>query len=261
MSQPDIPRALEFHAKATKFLKWCDTAFGEMEAFGQTNNVGDYERVFVAIVGYTSVIHESLASCAKKVCDLHWRADLNKLRDTDPLLFYLWKARNSETHDALVKWLPSMERYEFRWVDQARARQFVGSFALKPEAVIARAVPFIFGVSTMDEVIARRKSGAKPDAGRMAETGVEILPVGGSFGLNAFEIKHEGKVTKVAAPLSHLGQLIPPAAHSALQHAMMTYEVKLGELAVKLGAPVLPTHFSRFERETNRRYQPSKSPP
>lgn len=233
-------RSLEFHAKAAKFLKWSTTALDELREHGHARNMEDFERVFVGLLSLVATVHESLFDCARQAGFGAWSDELENVRRRDPLIFYLWNARNSETHDALVKWLPDMRVASYEIVDMQRALQIIGPAVTEQTEMSVRLCCFAFGVATVQEMNAAVAAGATPNPLRLKEAGLEMR-IADSIGLCAFKIHVKGKgLTTVNIPASHLGRPIDPSGHSAMHRALLFYEQKLAELAQKLALPTSP---------------------
>ena len=222
----------EFEAKAAKWLKWARTTLEEMREHGRHARLDDVERVFFTLLALIASIHEALAAYAKVVGLKTWRLDLNALRGTDPLLLYMWKARDSDTHNALIKWLPSMQQLEIGIVDAAKAGPIARQFYIggNQAAEAERLLYYAFEVFTREALFDRVRSGFTPSAEVLDRAGIEILDSLTSLSLRSFTIRKDGRKALIEAPSQHLEKQMPPSADVAVSFAIEFYEDKLHEL-------------------------------
>ncbi|MBF0527738.1 MAG: hypothetical protein HQK55_00425 [Deltaproteobacteria bacterium] len=230
----DKERATKFAVKAEKLLGWCDQSIEEMRAYGRVGAVGDVERVFVCLLQFFDSIHQALADCAKKLNQNPWRVQLNQFRESDPLLRYLWKARNSEIHDALVKWRPSMKHIEFRILDSIKATKIADPAAIGDRAAISKLVCFVYEVATEQDLIEKFKINPHPSTKAQEAAGVQLLYLLDSLSLDSFTIGRGLDTETIQAPSMHDGALLPPSADQSVYFAVRFYRNKLGELRTQL---------------------------
>jgi|LGVE01.1.fsa_nt_gb hypothetical protein len=229
-------RATDFSEKADKLLGWCDQLLEEMRTHGRAGAVGDVERVFVSLLLFFDSIHQALADCAKKLDQDQWRDQLNQFRESDPLLRYLWKARNSEAHDALVKWRPSMKHIDFRIVDPAKATNIADPAAIGQRAAISKLISFAYEVASEQDLIEKLKISPQPSKKAQEEAGVQLLQSLDSLSLDSFTIGRGRSAETIQAPSSHAGALLPPSADQAVLFAVRFYRSKLSEIRTQLAS-------------------------
>ena len=234
----DKIRAGDFLDKAEKLLAWGGMYLEEMRNYGRHAELDDVERVFVSILLTLDSVHQALVDAAKKLDLDQWRDQLNQLRENDILLRYLWKARNSETHDALVKWRPSMKHIEMRVIDPSRTAKIADPRMIGQQASIARLFCYLFDARNEAELIEVLKENPKPSLEKQAEAGVELLHSLDSLSLDSFSLGRGNGVQTIDAPTSHLGKMLPPSADQAVLHGLEFYKSKLNELKnAKIVAP------------------------
>lgn len=226
----DKGRAGDFIDKAEKLLAWGGTYLEEMRNYGRHAELDDVERVFVSILLVLDSVHQALVDAAKKLDLDQWRDQLNQLRENDILLRYLWKARNSETHDALVKWRPSMRHVELRVVDPIKATKIADPRMIGRQASIARLFCYLFDAKNEAELVEVLKVNPKPSLQRQVEAGVELLHSLDSLSLDSFALGRGNGAQTIDAPTSHLGKVLPPSADRAVLHGLEFYKSKLNEL-------------------------------
>lgn len=218
----DSDRAQEFVAKSSKWLGWCDLYYQNMLEYGKTDRIEDVERTFVSVLLLLDSIHQSLVDAAKKLGALPWRDSLNALRETDPLLRYIWNARRSEAHDALVKWRPDMKHMEFQIVFPETAR--ILQFGAPNQYEANRRLIFkTFGVSTEDEFFDKVKAGHFPSRADQLVAGIEMQSSHGTLSLDSFIIGSGNRAETIPAPEQHLGKMLPPSATEAIRLAIDFY--------------------------------------
>lgn len=228
-------RADEFIAKANQRLKWGSQFLEEMRQHGRHMNIEDVERIFVANIQNIGSIHEALLSAARKLNQPQWCDQLQQTRQNDLLLRYLWKARDSEVHDSLVKWSPNIKYLELKVVDANKANKVPATWAMLGKPEVANLFCYIYGAKNVDEFIERFKANPKPPIQKMTEAGVEILQQLDTLGLRSFSCRDKGKVVTIAEPTAHLGASIPPMADQAVFLSLKFYQGKLDELVTISG--------------------------
>ncbi|MCA3263382.1 MAG: hypothetical protein ING44_15665 [Telmatospirillum sp.] len=195
-----------------------------MRAAGQRRDIERIERHFWIVLCLFDSVHQALADAAKKLDMTDWRDDLNQLRENDPLLKYIWCARNSEVHDAFVKWQPSMKHMNIRVIDPAKVSRVAGWG--NEQSRISRIFCFIYSVQNLTELMQAIKDGALPSADRQIAAGVEVIESLDSLALRDFDIGQGRKRQKISAPELHQGKAIPPSADEAVFHTLSFYESK-----------------------------------
>lgn len=232
----DKNRATDFADKAEKLLKWCDQYLEEMRHYGRSGDVEHVERIFVSLLLLFDSIHQALVDSAKKLNLDQWSDQLNQAREQDSLLRYLWKARNSEAHDALVKWRPSMKHVDFSIVDTQKATKIANPAVLGQRAAISKLICYAYEVETEQELAEKMKHNPKPSVQAQQDAGIQLLQSLDSLSLDDFTISRGRNAETVAAPNSHLGALLPPSADQAVFYAIKFFRGKLDELKVQIGA-------------------------
>lgn len=225
----DKARAKDFADKAEKLIKWGAELLEELRLHATAGEIDKVERTFVTVISFFDSLHEALADCAKKLDQSQWREQLNAFRDADPLLRYLWKARNSETHDALIKWRPGMKQVEVRIVDPKKVDQAIGFARMLGEpAAMEKLYRVLYEADSTEALKVKLGSGFVPSADIQAKVGVEVILSLESLALDAFSIGR-GK-EHVDAPRSHDGKTLPPSAFEAVRTAMRYYQARFDEL-------------------------------
>lgn len=232
-------RTLQFIGKAEKWLRWCDTLVEELNEYGKALRMDDVERVFTGLLSSVTTVHESLTAAANSADLKDWSGALNGIRNTDEVLLYIWKARDSETHDALVKWSPDIIGSSLRIVDTRAAFQTGAMFFRdrSPAAVNARLLRYVYESTDDEELTARIRSHFHPSEERLRQAGVLFMPFD-SLELKDFWARdNKGKRIHIKAPKKHLGKRIPETAHHVIEAATRFYRQKYQELTATLGLP------------------------
>jgi len=224
----DFDRASEFIEKANKWLSWSDSNYQEMLEHGKRGRIQDVERAFVSLLLLLDSIHQSLVDAAKKLDEHAWRNRLNELRATDPLLRYLWNARRSEAHDALVKWQPSMKQIQAKVILPETAR-IIQLGSTSEYMAIQRLFFRAFEVATEEEFFEKVKIGFIPTREAQLNAGIEVQFSLDSLSLNEFKIGSD----KIAPPEKHLDKVLPPSATEAARFAIEFYRNMLDELKAR----------------------------
>ncbi|MEI7610306.1 MAG: hypothetical protein WCJ64_23250 [Rhodospirillaceae bacterium] len=229
----DNARASDFLNKAEKLLSWQAFQLEEMREFGRHGKLDDVERSFWLILCLVDSIHQSLVDAAKKLGMEDWCDELIHLRNNDPLLYYMWKGRNSEVHDALVKWRPSMKHINMRIVDAAKVRNIVGN--LPPQVHVNALLCFVYGAHSKNDLIEAMKQNPIPSPEKQFEAGIEIIESLESLSLDDFQIGPGRRAETISAPTLHMGKHMPPSADQAVRFALEFYKGKYEELKLAAG--------------------------
>jgi hypothetical protein len=230
MLMVDINRALDFLNKANKNLDWANYYLEEMRKSGRQRKFDEVERNFWVSLTLFESIYQSLVDAAKKLDMEEWRDDLIEVRQSDSLLHYMWKARNSEVHDALVKWIPGMEHVNMRVIDAMKVSRI--AFFRTGWAATAAIFCYVYEVRNEEELIELfRKNPPLPSKEKQFEAGVEVIDSLSSFSLLNFSIgQGRGKKT-IYAPTTHMGNIILPSADVAMNLTLEFYQNKLNEIS------------------------------
>lgn len=228
----DKARANDFIAKAEKLMRWGDISLEEMREHGRHANLDDVERIFVSLLWIFDSTHQALTDASKKLAQNQWREQLILLRERDLLLRYIWKARNSETHDSLIKWKPSIKLTEFQIVDPIKAHKIADPKIVGDLEAILRLFCYVFDTPTAPELFELFKNAWPiPSLQRQAEAGVELLQSLDTLSLNSFSLGRGNKVEIIEVPSSHLGKEgISQSADTTISCALTFYRNKLNEL-------------------------------
>jgi hypothetical protein len=229
----DKERATDFAKKAKKRLGWCDELLEEMRVHGRIAAVEKVERTFVSLLLLLDSVHQALGDCAGKLDEKTWVTDLNSARNADPLLRYLWKARNSEAHDTLIKWRPSVKHLEFQVVDTNKANAVVGGVQ-NQRASVVKLICFAYGADNELDLIEKMKTNPLPSEIAQGAAGIRLLQSLDSLSLKSFTIGRGGSAEVVQPPSSHGGAFLPPSADQAALFGIRFYYGKLGELLALL---------------------------
>jgi hypothetical protein len=215
--------------RATQLLRWGAAAIEDMTVAGSRGNIEDVDRHFYSLLAHVYSLHDVIRAKAGKGA---WRDALDALRESDPLLRYFWMARNSEHHDALLKWGKEAIEFNVKVVDEKKFNQaIIGYRAPDPYMTPAqrgiRLLQHLFNVQSIDEL--RGSKVVAPSPERLASAGVELEGFANTITLNAFDSRDHGRI---AEPVNHLGRAIAPVAIVCSKAALRFYESKAEELKV-----------------------------
>jgi len=127
-------RAAAFFSKAERLLRWARSTLEEMRLHARAARIDDVERSFFSLLAIVAAINDSLEDCAKLSGHTTWFTSLGDTRSSDQLLYYLWKARDSDVHDTVIKWQPrtdTMGRLTARIVDPVKAGPIANQFYIQ----------------------------------------------------------------------------------------------------------------------------------
>ena len=209
---------------------WSKASLAEFLGHGTHGRIDDVERVFFTLLTGFASIHEALASYAECIGADVWKQELDSERDTDRLLLYLWKARDADIHDAIIKWAPGLRALGMKVVDKSKlvpiARQFYVQQATGDQMM--RAFKYLFEVNSDSELISKVGSGFVPSNERLASAGVALTYAIDEIALKSFTCRVKGKTILIGEPTSHLGRTgLSSSAYLASKAAIEYYEAKV----------------------------------
>lgn len=227
--------AEEYIAKAEKLLRWISAHKDEMIEHGKRGRVDDLERCFCSILVLLCSTHESIASATKISGFDSWRKYVNNLRAEDPLLFYLWKARDSDAHSAVTKWTPHVRELQLKVVDSTKTNLVAFSQAphSDPLSFQEKIFLFLFDENTIKGLVKKLGEGYVPSEAKQQEAGVILEYSIHALELLPFKCRIDGKSRIVPIPTSHFGK--PYNYHSVnavIDDAIKYYQECLVDLKV-----------------------------
>ena len=237
-NQQSVPANREdgvaFVEKAERLLVWASTWLDEFSNHGREARMGDVERVLYALLTALGTVHEALLDAAWHLVARDVRVELLEVRRTDPLLYFLWKARNDEVHGGLVKWEAAGPAPEIIVVDPSRVLAFG---LLRDPIHPGRDVDFLFrylyGVSNPAALKQRIETNPIPIPERLHAAGVRLRFALHAIKFRPFETREpNGQVVLVPAPTLHLGKSLMPIANVGLAMAISFYSQKVKALRV-----------------------------
>lgn len=225
----DTDRASQFIKKAEKLLGWIEDTIAKLEASGKVSDADSVEREFFVLLGFYESLYQAIVDSAKKLNLHNIREQINADRENDGLLRYFRFARNSEVHDAVLKWTPSMRHLEVRVIDAAKINRISGR-ASDPNKLFC----YLYGTNSQEELIRIMKEKPIPDRERCEKAGVSIVLNLDCLSLKSFQVGQGRKRFTVKKPTSHLGKLIPPSAWICAKEALNYYKGKLKEVSTEI---------------------------
>ena len=224
----DTDRASQFIKKAEKLLGWIEDTIAKLEASGKMSDADSVEREFFVLLGFYESLYQAIVDSAKKLNLHNIREQINADRENDELLRYLRFARNSEVHDAVLKWTPDMRHLEVKVLDAAKTNQVTGGNSHP------RLFYYLYDVNNQKELIRAMKLNPIPDKERCVKAGVSVIMSLDCLSLKSFQIGQGKKKFTVKKPGNHIGKLIPPSAWICVKEAKNYYKEKLEEINAEL---------------------------
>ena len=239
----EIPsNALLYLLKVFKLASWAEKALVEMRTHSAAMDMAEIERVMFTMLALLSATHEGLASCAKVAGFPEWREELNKSRRQDSLLFYMWKARDSDVHNAIIKWALSESLFEMRVIDPAKAVPIMYRANL-PNDIWTQCMRIGFhlcGVYSETALISKLQQGFRPNEEQQNAIGVQMRRFLSDVVLLPINVRMDGKSITVPTPSIHLGNYHEFNLDKAFSMALDYYKSKVAELVLLLGASGVP---------------------
>lgn len=234
MSSPNQRSRL---AAASRKLGWAAQSAVEIKAYAERAKLDEVERTFASFLTNLASAHDFIKVAAQKARHVDWQRSFDELRHVDPLLFYLWKARDADIHTATIVYSAergrAVEAY-MQVVDQAKAariQSLIGP-AVHPQL---RLLMFAWEATSMEELAHIMSTGRPPNPVSMEQAGITFSTLHHSLLLAAFEVQISGRMVKVAEPTQHLGKPMAPTLVNALDLALAFYRQKIIDLSSLTG--------------------------
>ena len=213
-------------------IRWCHTGLREMIEHGTHGRIDDLERTLFHLLALIAAVHEAISAAAATAGRADWVEEFEEHRTKDRTLRYLWKARDADVHDAIVKWEAGLQAMDVRIVDPAKANRVARQFHQPgiPADDSARLYMYLFDVHTQADLKVRLKRREMPKPERLESAGVAVECLMESIAFKPFAVRVKGKIETIREPDRHLGKPVSPAAHDAVGRAIAYYESRLAEL-------------------------------
>ncbi len=224
-------KAAAYLNAAERKLSWAKRSAEEMHTHARSARLDDVEPVFAALMVNLASCHDALEVAADESGLGTWRDDFEALRKSDPLLLFVWKARDVDTHTPIIAYKPSIFHGKLRIVRETPLNRVIAQSFQSRNEQVKQLLLHVYEASSVNDLGARLAMGSlMPAQSRVEEAGVEIDDVFESLSLQSFETRVARKSMTVAKPTSHLGQSMAPSASDAVPRAIRFYETKLQEL-------------------------------
>jgi len=250
LDENKLNRAHDFFSKAEKLSRWSGLAVQEIMKHGEQKDLNIVEMYFWSLLAMFGSIHESLVDAARKIGWSDWRDEMQKIRNSDELLYYMWKARDSEMHDALVKWKPGSKLFMMKVTNETN--YFLRFGGRDPRVSQIDVMCYLYDVKTPEELSTALDEKPLPDILQQYTAGVTLSPVIFSFSLNSFLSGQGTKTMNVPAPNSHLGAMFAPSANAAALSTHQFYAGKVNEMKEKLQAIMSTLQCNTAVHETDK---------
>ncbi len=236
ISKGSRDRTESFLQKAERLLRWCASTQNELIEYGKHGDLDNFERSLFGLLSIISSAHEAIASAATVAGAEEWLKVFEGRREKDRLLRYLWKARDADIHDAIVKWTPDYRHLQIRVVDAERTNALSLRIARgKSDGEgVQKLFDFLYGVTNVQGIASMLQRGIRPRPERLAEAGVELDFMLHGFVLRQFAVKVKGKMVTIHEPNEHLGRVLSLGANVATETAAKYYEACLSEFRTLL---------------------------
>jgi len=226
----DIIRADDFIEKADKYLAWIQKFIVEMEGYGSRKEMEDVERVFVAIIYFLDTVRQSLLDAGNKLNEYTWVNALKKDISNDHLLNYLYLARNSEAHNALVKWVPSLIVSELKVVDAEKANKISKLVSFNKLNEVEAMFQYFYEATNNKDLTDKIENGVRPNQTRIDEAGFELITMQNTLAFREFHAGQGRKKVIVDPPKKHFNKDVGGSAYKGVEYAKEFYLNKLSEL-------------------------------
>lgn len=236
MIKPD--RVSAFFSKAEKVLNWADVSLAEMRDHGRRARIPDVERLFFCLLFQLSAARESIESACNAGGMKTWRAAFISECMSDPLLNYLWRARDLETHDAVIKWNAGGTAGQIEIVDERKANVIPKYFPHynNKASVVADMFDYIFSVHGDAALAKCMIENIAPSPERMEKAGIKLLYASATLTLIFFSYRINGTRFRIDAPTTHLGKPIPHQADNVADSGIIYFRLKLKEAQSLFGS-------------------------
>lgn len=218
----------DFLGKAQKLVRWNSALLADMIEAGSCGDLDKVEMHFFSLLTQIDSLHDAIAGYAKIMKRVDWRSELDGLRSADPLLRYIWLARNSEHHDALLKWNKQAFEFNYRVVDMEKFNRVVRGYRVHSAYMTENErhiglLQYLFAIPAGKPLAIQKP----PTPERIESAGVVLDGFANTLSLQAFDSRDHGRVER---PTSHLGKPLTAMAVKCSEVTIQFYAKKLNEI-------------------------------
>jgi hypothetical protein len=222
-------------------LRWAEAALCDFRDHGEHGRIEELERAFSDALTRIGATHEAMLSSASCGNQQKWREQLQAERESDPLLFYFWKARDAEIHNVVIKWDPNMAYFHSVVVDAEKLNGLLAIYKrmwspLDPAGTDASLLllKFLYGATSLTsaEFTEHVKKSPQNIQAHAEQFGLRVTFALRSLALMPFTLQWQGKKVHVPAPPGP-AEL---AADQCLAKVVEIYKGKAAELRELLTA-------------------------
>lgn len=226
--------------KAEQRLTWSEQLLTEMRTHGAFGRMDDVERVFCTMLFHLSSVRESIESACKFAGLVTWREAFITTCLNDALLVYMWRARDAEAHDSLIKWSNGGRVLQIEILDAQKANSIPTRFPHynNQTSLLADLYEFIYQANGHSDLMRKVQENSQPSEIAMKNAGVKLTYAAETLLLKSFSFraKEQGKKFTIDEPRTHLGKPIPAQADAASEETIKFFREKLKELRQLLNA-------------------------
>ena len=150
---------------------------------------------------------------------------------SDPLLKYMWRARDAVAHDTIISWNNRGHLVQIEVFDAEKANAVPRRFSTlnKEGGNILDLLAYIYEANSTAELDQKAKENFRPSERAMETAGVKLVYAAETILLHEFSYraKEQGKKITIARPTTHLGKQIPAQADIASEETIKFYDAML----------------------------------
>lgn len=220
----NLEKADQYRDRAHRLMKWIDHHFNLLREAELQLVLDSVQRETFVILALLQSFSDAARVAIKR---FGYRVDeFDNLIESDELLKYINRARNSEIHTDVVKLKKAGYSRQYSVVDSNKLEQMVGG---SKEEHLQKAMKTAIGASSLEEI-----SESQLESKLLNEYGIALGETQEHFMFINFEYENRGKSEIIEAPSKHLGQTIIPQVSECIRLARNFYADQLQELQQEL---------------------------
>lgn len=230
---------------AEQRLCWSEVLLYELRAHASLARMDDVERIFCSLLHHLYSARACIEVGAKLSGMVGFAKGFNESCLSDPLLIYMWRARDAVAHDTIIRWDNHGHIVQITVVDEDKANAIPRLFSTlnKPDANVQDLLAYFYEAKNIEELNRKAKENFRPSERAMETSGVKLVYAAETILLDEFSYraKEQGKKFTIERPTKHLGKPIPANADAASDHTVKFYRSMLSAAKAILRASLSPT--------------------
>lgn len=225
----DAAQSIELIERAATHLRWARRRLASLRELALTVELDNHEKLFRRLLHHLQQACDALVDASVLIDGGALGQRISMDQDRDPLLHYFCRACNHPA-PALLRTGLDLPDLGFQVIDPVRFRQVRSSYGFTDDYHVMLSIAFGTGAG-VHRLQRKLLAGHQPDRFAIKLAGLKLVRSWRSVGLRPIEHEGgEGMPVMTAAPKSHFGMPLAPAADEAAEKVILHYESLLQKL-------------------------------